>query len=460
MYIRNIWQQNLQNRVFRLNRKNDCCVEKEVMKKGKIHIVTLGCPKNLVDSEIIKGGLLENNFAWTDNPEDADKIIINTCGFLDVAREESVDTILEMAELKRSGSLKELIVAGCMSQRYPDELKTELPEVDKFFGANAMKQILEYLSGKRFLAYDPVVWRQIMTPRHYAYLKIAEGCDNVCSFCAIPAMRGKQVSRTIDDILRETNLLQQRGVKELLVIAQDTTTYGWDLNPRFSLTDLLKELDRVDGIEWIRLHYTHPSHFGPTLLPFLKDANKVIPYLDMPVQHINSRMLKLMKRGLDGDGIRKLLSHVRTEIPDIILRTTLIVGFPGETRDEFEELLDFVKETRFDRLGVFTYSEEEGTSAADLKNDVPQEEKERRLAEIMGAQQVISLENNEALIGAEQIVLMDVYDQENDESIGRTFRDSPEIDNQIIVRGKLKTGEFHRIRITDAFEYDLIGEKL
>jgi ribosomal protein S12 methylthiotransferase len=426
--------------------------------KERIHIITLGCPKNLVDSEIVIGGLAENHIEVVDDPQMATKIIINTCGFIDSAREESIDTILEAAELKHEGILRELIVMGCMSQRYSAEMQGELPEVDHFFGANKMKEVLQYLTGKNYLAYDPALWRKILTPRHYAFLKIAEGCDNVCSFCSIPMMRGKQVSRSIESLMKETALLASRGVKELIVIAQDSTSYGWDLEPKSSLTELLTELETVDGIEWIRLHYAHPSHVGPELIPFLANSQKVLPYLDIPIQHINSQLLKKMKRGLDGVGIKKVLERMRQEIPNIAIRTSLIVGYPGEAKTMFQELLDFVKAFRFDRLGVFTYSEEEGTAAAKESDSISQKEKEKRMAAIMNAQQQISLENNQALIGTSQKVLIDSYDAENNESSGRTYRDSPDIDNTVIIPGKLKPGQFYDVEITDALEYDLFGE--
>jgi len=430
------------------------------LNREKIYIITLGCAKNLVDSEIISGGLAENHIELTENPEQATKIIINTCGFIETAREESIDTILEAAQLKHNGILRELIVIGCMSERYSAEMQNELPEVDHFFGANRMKELLQYLTGKNYLAYDPALWRKIMTPRHYAFLKIAEGCDNVCSFCSIPLMRGKQISRSIESLMKETELLAKRGVKELIVIAQDTTSYGWDLTPRSSLTELLKELESIDGIEWIRLHYAHPSHLGPELIPFLANSKKVLPYLDIPIQHINSQLLKEMKRGLDGAAIQKLLEQLRKKIPNIAIRSSLIVGYPGETKTMFQELLDFVKEFRFDRLGVFTYSEEEGTAAAEKNDSISQKEKERRMAAIMNAQQQISLENNQALVGTSQKVLIDYYDAENNESYGRTYRDSPDIDNAVIVAGKLEPGQFFDVEITDTLEYDLFGEIL
>jgi len=429
------------------------------MLKKTFSIVNLGCPKNTVDSEIIKGNLIRHSFQFREEASEADTVIINTCGFLDKSREESIDTILEVAELKKSGRLKKLLVAGCLSERYPDELRAELPEVDQFFGANTMKNVVEYMTGKHFLAYDPTLWRSLLTPPHYAYFKIAEGCDNVCSFCAIPGMRGRQVSKTVDALLREASMLAEKGVRELMLIAQDLSTYGYDLNPKVSLTQLLRELDQVEGINWIRLHYLHPSHIGPELIPFLASGPKrILPYIDMPLQHSSSRLLKMMKRGLDGPGISRLLSRMRQEIPGLSLRTAMIVGFPGETEEEFRELADFVKEQRFERLGVFTYSEEEGTSAAELTDDVPPELKEARQAELMEIQQAINLQHNESLIGTVQTVLIDSYNEAENISYGRTYRDSPEIDNQVLVRSELPVGEFSRVRITGAMEYDLLAD--
>ncbi|HJN99061.1 MAG TPA: 30S ribosomal protein S12 methylthiotransferase RimO, partial [Candidatus Marinimicrobia bacterium] len=328
------------------------------MSKNKtLNLISLGCAKNLVDSEILLGGLNKTDITLTHNPEEADTIVVNTCGFLDIAREESVDTILQAAELKKTGNLKELVVMGCLSERYPDELKKEIPEVDRIFGSNDHRQIVSFLTGKEFAKDDPLFFRSLMTPNHYAYLKIAEGCDNGCSFCSIPLMRGLQKSRTIPAIMDETERLVSNGTRELLVIAQDTTSYGWDLETKVYLSDLLRELNTINNLEWIRVHYAHPAHLSQRIIDAMADCDKVCNYLDMPIQHAVDTILKSMKRGLGQDGIRNRIHRLRSAIPEIAIRTTLIVGYPGETEHDFNSLRDFVEEMKFDRLGIFTYSE-------------------------------------------------------------------------------------------------------
>ena len=319
----------------------------------KVHIISLGCVKNTVDSEIIAGGLEAAGIELVDAAEDANTIIINTCGFIGDAKEESVEVILDAAQLKLHGQLDELLVAGCLSARYKNELTKEMPEVDKFFVTEDFRRIFDYIAAKPHLADDPDHRRKLLTPRHYAYLKISEGCDNVCSFCAIPLMRGKQRSRDVESLVKEAHSLVARGVKEMMVIGQDSTTYGWDLKPKRYLHELLAELDQIEGLEWIRLHYAHPSHFSRKLIPIFKNAKRLLPYLDIPVQHASSDMLTAMKRGLDADGLRRLLLELRSEIPHLKLRTSVIVGFPGETEEDFETLLNFLEEIQFDRLGVF-----------------------------------------------------------------------------------------------------------
>ena len=420
-----------------------------------LNLISLGCAKNLVDSEILLGGLNKTNIDLTDDPEKADTIVVNTCGFLDIAREESVDTILQAAEMKKTGSLKELVVMGCLSERYPEELKKEIPEVDRIFGSNDHKQIVSFLTGKDFAKDDPLFFRSLMTPKHYAYLKIAEGCDNGCSFCSIPLMRGLQKSRTIPAILEEAERLVQNGTKEILVIAQDSTSYGWDLEKKVYLSDLLRELDQINGLEWIRVHYAHPAHLSQRIIDAMAECDKVCNYLDMPIQHASDDVLKSMRRGLGQDGIRNRIERLRKAIPNIGLRTTLIVGYPGETEKNYMELRDFVEEMRFDRLGVFTYSEEEGTLAADLEDNIPRETKDARKNDILELQHDISLEKNERFIGKTIKVVVDKSGEEA--SVGRSEFDSPEIDNIVHVKGHAETGAFHQVKITNVNEYELIG---
>ena len=423
-----------------------------------VNIISLGCAKNLVDSEILLGGLNKSELIITDNPEDADTVIINTCGFLDMAREESVDTILQAAELKKTGKPSELVVMGCLSERYPEEIAAEIPEIDRIFGSNDHRQIVSFLTGKEYSKDDPLFYRSLMTPNHYAYIKIAEGCDNGCSFCSIPIMRGLQKSRTIPAIMDEAFRLAERGTKELLVIAQDSTSYGWDLDQKVYLSDLLRELNTVKDIEWIRVHYAHPAHLSQRIIDSISESEKVCNYLDMPVQHASDAILKSMKRGLNQKGIRDRIDRLRESNPDIALRTTLIVGYPGETENDFKELCNFVEDIKFDRLGVFTYSEEEGTTAADIDDNIPAELKNERKNQIIELQHDISLERNESFIGKNLKVLVD--QAENNIGVGRTEFDSPEIDNIVHIEGKVKKGEFVNVDIESANEYELIGKPL
>ena len=426
------------------------------MSKNKtLNLISLGCAKNLVDSEILLGGLNKTDVTLTQNPEEADTIVVNTCGFLDIAREESVDTILQAAELKKTGNLKELVVMGCLSERYPDELKKEIPEVDRIFGSNDHRQIVSFLTGKEFAKDDPLFFRSLMTPNHYAYLKIAEGCDNGCSFCSIPLMRGLQKSRTIPAIVDEAERLVSNGTQELLVIAQDTTSYGWDLETKVYLSDLLRELNTINNLEWIRVHYAHPAHLSQRIIDAMAECDKVCNYLDMPIQHAADTILKSMKRGLGQDGIRNRIHRLRSAIPEIAIRTTLIVGYPGETEDDFNSLRDFVEEMKFDRLGIFTYSEEEGTGAAHLDDNIPRQVKDDRKNILLEIQHEISLDRNESFVGKTLKVLVD---QEGENvSVGRTEYDSPEIDNIVHIQGKVDKGNFVRVRIESANEYELIG---
>ena len=426
--------------------------------KKNISFVSLGCAKNLVDSEILIGGLKSEKYNLVDNIDKSDYVIINTCGFLDMAREESVDTILECAEYKRQGKVDKLIVMGCFSERYGDDLEKEIPEVDKFFGTSDHNEILSYITGKEHKKDDPNYFRSLLTPKHYAYLKIAEGCDNVCSFCSIPIMRGLQKSSTLENLLIESQNLADRGVKELLIIAQDTTTYGSDLMPKSSLHELMDVLDKVDGIDWIRLHYAHPSHLTKHMIERYGSLNKLIPYIDMPTQHGSDSMLKMMKRGLKSNGIKNRVELLRKINPDISIRTSMIVGFPNETDRDFRELCDFVQDVQFDRLGVFKYSEEDGTSAArDYQDNVPAHVKQQRYDELMLIQQKINYNKNQERIGKIETVLVDVVSDEG-WSLARSYKDAPEIDNYVKINLKLKKGVFYNVLIKDAFEYDVVGE--
>jgi len=426
------------------------------MSKNKtLNLISLGCAKNLVDSEILLGGLNKTDLTLTQNPEEAETIVVNTCGFLDIAREESVDTILQAAELKKVGNLKELIVMGCLSERYPDELKKEIPEIDRIFGSNDHRQIVSFLTGKEFAKDDPLFFRSLMTPNHYAYIKIAEGCDNGCSFCSIPLMRGLQKSRTIPAIMDEAERLVSNGTRELLVIAQDSTSYGWDLETKVYLSDLLQELNTINDLEWIRVHYAHPAHLSQRIIDAMAGCDKVCNYLDMPIQHAADTILKSMKRGLGQDGIRNRINRLRSAIPEIAIRTTIIVGYPGETEDDFNSLRAFVEEMKFDRLGIFTYSEEEGTGAAHLDDNIPRQVKDDRKNILLDIQHEISLDRNESFIDKTLKVLVD---QEGENvSVGRTEYDSPEIDNIVHIQSKVDKGNFVHVKIESANEYELIG---
>ena len=420
----------------------------------KLNFVSLGCAKALVDSELLLGGLKNENFIITKEPKEADTILINTCGFLDIARQESIDTILQACELKKTGSLKQLIVMGCLSERYPEQLSKEIPEVDQFFGSNDHKQIISFITGKDYTKQDPLYFRSLMTPNHYAYIKIAEGCDNGCSFCSIPIMRGLQKSRPIDSILWEAEKLVESGVKELLIIAQDSTSYGWDLNPKVYLNELIPSLDSL-GFEWIRLHYAHPAHLSKKIIDALAESKNFCNYLDMPIQHGSDRILKSMRRGLGQDGIRNKINDLREMIPNIRIRTTLIVGYPNETENDFKELYDFIDEMQFDRLGVFTYSEEEGTLAEKLDDNVPNELKNERKSIIMDLQANISAEKNEKMIGKTYKVLVDECG--DTVSVARTEYDSPEIDNIVHIKSPIQKGKFVNIKVDSSNEFELIG---
>ncbi len=422
--------------------------------KQKLNLISLGCAKALVDSELLLGSLQSEDFTITKEPQEADTIVINTCGFLNIAREESIETILQASELKTTGNLKQLVVMGCLSERYPEELSKEIPEVDRFFGSNDHKQIISFLTGKDYAKEDPLFYRSLMTPSHYAYIKIAEGCDNGCSFCSIPIMRGLQKSRTIDSIIWEAEKLVENGVKELLIIAQDSTSYGWDLKPKVYLNDLIKSLNNLN-VDWIRLHYAHPAHLSQRIIEELANSDKVCSYLDMPIQHSSDKILKSMRRGLGQTGIRDRINSLRKSVSDIRIRTTLIVGYPGEEDEDFKQLYDFVDEMKFDRLGVFTYSEEEGTLAEDMDDNVPKKIKDERKSIIMDLQANISASKNEEMVGKTYKVLVDKCGETV--SVGRTEYDSPEIDNIVQIKSPVKKGEFVNVKIESSNEFELIG---
>ncbi len=423
--------------------------------KSKINIVTLGCPKNIVDSEYLLGQLKNSNTQIVASADDADTVVINTCGFIKDAKQESIDAIMEAVEKKNRGELKKIVVMGCLSERFKKELASEIPEVDSFFGTNQLPDVLKYLNvdyksellGERFLT----------TPVHYAYLKISEGCDNPCSFCAIPLMRGQHRSKLIEEVVHEARLLAEKGVKELIVIAQDTTYYGLDLYGERRLAKLLGELNNIDEIKWIRLMYAYPAKFPLDVIEAFQKFPKLCRYIDIPIQHNSDNVLKSMRRGITGRSTRDLLLRLKNEISNVALRTTLIVGYPNETEDDFKALRDFVQEMRFHRLGVFTYSKEEGTAAFELDDSVSEEIKLERQAAIMEIQKNISEHNNESMIGKTEKVLIDSQDGEF--FIGRTEWDAPEIDQEVFVSSHkpLKVGTFHTVTITDAVEYDLFA---
>lgn len=431
------------------------------MKKQRINIVTLGCAKNIVDSERLAGQLGAGKWevVYDSDATDAKVVVINTCGFIGDAKAESIDTILRFAAAKEAGKIDHLFVMGCLSERYRDELRDEIPEVDRFFGVNDLSDILRTV-GERYR--DELHGeRQLATPRHYAYLKISEGCNWGCGYCAIPLIRGRHVSVPFEELLAEAAALAGKGVKELIVIAQDTTYYGLDRYGKRRLGELLRALCRIDGIEWVRLHYAYPAHFPHDVIEAMRDEPKICKYLDLPFQHISDPMLRSMRRGLSKAETLRLIGDLRREIPGIALRTTLLVGYPGETEADFQELLHFAAETKFDRLGVFPYSEEEGTySATELTDDVPQEVKEARAEAIMELQRDIARASNERLVGTEQRVIIDR--REGDCWVGRTQYDSPEVDQEVSIPGSaaLQAGDFVRVRIVAADDYDLRGETL
>ena len=437
--------------MLRLNMKT------KSLRPDKVNVITLGCSKNKVDSENLITQLIGNDFDVShETNEKSDIIIINTCGFIDLAKEESIQTILDYAENKKEGEIKKLFVTGCLSQRYKDDLEVEIPEVDAFFGTLEMPSLLAKLNAD--YKHELVGERWISTPSHFAYLKIAEGCNRTCSFCAIPLMRGVHVSRNIEDIVVEAKSLARRGVKELMLISQELTYYGLDTYKKRMLPELLTELANIEGIEWIRLHYAYPSKFPLEIFEVMAAQPKICNYLDMPLQHAQNDVLARMRRQITVEETRELLEKARSLVPGITLRSTFLVGFPGETEAEFEALCDFIVEASLDRVGVFTYSHEESTRAHDLVDDVPEEVKMDRANRIMEIQSAISYEKNKAKIGKSFKVLFDKI--ENGHFVGRTEGDSPEVDNEVLIPVKgnyVRLGDFAEVTITDASEYDLMG---
>ncbi|WP_109699125.1 30S ribosomal protein S12 methylthiotransferase RimO [Chitinophaga deserti] len=428
------------------------------LKKDKVNIITLGCSKNMVDSEVLSGQLKANdiNVVHENAKRDHNIVIVNTCGFIDKAKEESINTILDQVDLKESGKLDKVYVTGCLSERYRGDLEKEIPGVDAWFGTMELSSIL-----KKFDAdykAELVGERILSTPSHYAYLKISEGCNRTCSFCAIPLMRGQHVSKPIEQVVLEAERLVKIGVKEIMLIAQELTYYGLDLYKERRLAELLNALADVKGLEWIRLHYAYPTKFPMEILAVMRERDNICNYLDIPLQHIADPMLKAMKRQITRKEIVDLIAAIREQVPGIALRTTLITGFPGETLDDVEDVKRFLEEVRFDRVGVFTYSHEENTSAYALEDNIPAEEKERRAQDIMETQQEISLEKNQEMVGKIYKVIVDK--KESGRYLGRTEFDSVEVDNEVIINTdkKLKPGDFVQVKITRAFDYDLEGE--
>lgn len=444
----------------------------------KVGFISLGCPKNLVDSEVMMGQLKHHGYQITSNAEDADTVVVNTCGFIDSAKKESIDTILEAAQLKTNGHAKRLIVAGCLVERYRDELKAEIPEVDAFIGTSQINDILAVCDPKtntRSLPvvplgnqsatylYDESTPRVLATPSHYAFVKIAEGCDRPCAFCFIPQMRGHFRSRRFGSIIAEAHQLAEEGIKEIILVAQDSSRYGEDLGKPDALARLLRELSHVDGIEWVRVMYTYPTHISDAFLDVIAEEPKAVKYLDMPLQHASQNVLKLMKRGGNRGSLERLIERVRKRVPGIAVRTTFISGFPGETEKDYEELLSFIKNVEFDRVGVFTYSDEEGTPAFDLSDKVPQRTAARRRNSLMKAQAKISRRKNRARVGE---VVRVLFEGESKESEllwqGRMETQAPDIDGCVLINdvpdGMLPdSGEFVNVEITEGHEYDLVG---
>jgi len=429
------------------------------LKKNKVNVITLGCSKNIYDSEVLMGQLRANKFdvSHESTDEDSGIVIINTCGFIDNAKEESIDTILEYARAKKEGKIEKLIVTGCLSERYKPELQKEIKNVDEFFGTRDLPKLLKSLGAD--YKHELIGERLLTTPQHYAYLKISEGCDRPCSFCAIPLMRGKHISIPIEELVNHAKQLAAKGTKELILIAQDLTYYGLDIYQKRNLSELLRHLSDVEGIEWIRLHYAFPSGFPMDVLDVMNERKNICNYLDIPLQHISNPMLKSMRRGITKEKTIEVVNEIRAKVPSIAIRTTLIAGYPGETEKDFEEMKQWVEETRFDRLGIFTYSHEENTHAFSLTDDVPDDIKRMRAEEVMQIQETISSEINQGKIGQTYKVLIDR--KEGNYFIGRTEADSPEVDNEVLIDATkfyTRIGDFANVKIFSAAEFDLYGE--
>tara|TARA_B100000614_G_scaffold35314_1_gene27768 strand:+ start:975 stop:2273 length:1299 start_codon:yes stop_codon:yes gene_type:complete len=423
---------------------------------NKINVITLGCSKNTYDSEVLMGQLRSNNKNVV-HEEDGNIVVINTCGFIDNAKQQSIDTILENVKKKNEGLIDKVFVTGCLSERYKPDLKKEIPDVDEYFGTTEMPSLLKHLGAD--YKHELIGERLLTTPKNYAYLKISEGCDRPCSFCAIPLMRGKHKSIPIEDLVKEAKILAEKGIKELILIAQDSTYYGIDLYGKRNLSKLLKELVKVEGIEWIRLHYAFPNGFPLDVLEVINSEPKICNYIDIPLQHISDKILKSMKRGASMDKINNLLQNFKNKVPGIAIRTTLIVGYPGETNEDFDLLKKWVKKSKFDRLGCFTYSHEENTGAFNLIDDVPEEIKHKRLNEIMEIQSQISWELNQNKIGKTFKVLIDR--KRGRYYVGRTQYDSPDVDNEVLIEAKsnfLRVGQFVNAKIIDASDFDLYAK--
>lgn len=428
-------------------------------KKNRVNVITLGCSKNIYDSEVLMGQLRGNEMEViheSNRTTQDDIVVINTCGFIDNAKQESIDTILKYSELKKQGKVSKVIVTGCLSQRYKPELEAEISDVDAYFGTNDLKNLLKTVGAD--YKHELLGERQLSTPSHFAYFKIAEGCNRPCSFCAIPLMRGKHISKSIEELVKEAKFLAKNGTKELILIAQDLTYYGLDLYSKRNLSDLLRHLSDVEGIDWIRLQYAYPSGFPMDILDVMNERKNICKYLDMPLQHITDNMLQSMRRGINKQKTIDLVNSIRDRVPNIALRTTLICGYPGETEQDFHEMKQWVSDTKFDRLGCFTYSHEENTHAHTLVNDIPEEVKQQRVDEIMGIQQEISFQKNQEKVGHTYQVMIDK--KEGDYFIGRTEFDSPEVDNEVLLDARIdyaRVGSFVNVQIDRAEDFDLYG---
>ncbi len=427
----------------------------------KVHITSLGCSKNLVDTEVLRGQLKYRNFSFTEKPDDAELIIINTCGFINDAKSESIQAIFEALKLKQGDRKKQVYVTGCLSERYKTELTEEIPEIDAIFGTEDYARILENLGEEKFHAEEMYQLRDMTTPKHMAYIKISEGCNHTCSFCAIPGIRGKHRSRSMEDIQSEARILAEKGVKELILVSQDTSYYGKDIYQKFEIVELLRRLAREDLFNWIRPLYWYPTNFPMDFIRLMNEYQSIIPYLDMPIQHASDNVLQLMRRAERNEKLQLLYAKIREIRPDIILRTTVIVGHPGETDEDFEILKQFIQKNCFDRIGSFIYSDEEGTISYTLGEKVSQDTARERQSELMTLQSEISLEKNRQLENTVQNVLIDSYDDKQNYYIGRTYRDAPEIDNEVVIkdpaRNKNLIGTCQNVLITDSSEYELYG---